>query len=286
MYDIFWWSSAMSRLDTKHAMAHVLELNRALLGTPAMPPEEVTTFNLVRRLAAAQARRGGAYGVALHSKPLEGGNRRRGILPSGADLELAVEVRPGAWANLVVQAKRQFTGTGGYDQWKRWQVDALRVWASANNRTPGMLLYNSALQPFTPPGPQPLVPMGSCCMKDIRCWGRNWPQWLPPDHRSALAVTLCILPSLPAALPGPLGGDRLAAGVVNGFAMPLECLFCDQVPRLVVKPQAPQWALALLEAAQAPPVLVPDTAQDDGDAPLRKVSSRLRQDRASAVSQF
>ena len=133
-----------------------------------------------------------------------------------------------------------------------------------------MLLYNSFLPLLTPPGRRPLVRMGGCCMTNTRCWGRNWPDWLPPDNRFALAVTLCLLPRLPARLPALLGGDGLHAGIVNNFAMPFECLFCNPPAGLAVEPQAPGWAAALLEVSDlAPPDFDQVLAADEAPEPLQ-----------------
>ena len=115
LFEEFWWASAMSRLDIRDAQNDVW--TRGVHGrSRAVPPEEVTTFNLVRRLAGLR-RASGGQSIALHSRPLEGGNRPVGRAPSGADMELAVEVAPGAWADFALQAKRFNPDSGRYDEW-------------------------------------------------------------------------------------------------------------------------------------------------------------------------
>jgi hypothetical protein len=249
MYDFFWWASAMARMDTRDSLAGVHELSVHLAHRLVAPPEEVTTFNLMRRLASTHARRGGSFAASLHSRSLEGGDRRRRILPSGADLQLAVEVSPGRWAHLVLQAKKLDAATGTYRQWKRWQVDALRLWASTHGGpVPGMLLYNTATTPFTPPGSGGTVVQGACCSSPLVCHGWRWPKWALPDRRSPLAITLCLFPTGVGTLPASLSGDGPSASAVNPHAMPLECIFCPRATRALHLASAPpSWAEDLLD---------------------------------------
>ncbi|WP_104524063.1 hypothetical protein [Blastococcus atacamensis] len=269
MYDYFWWASAMARMDTRDSLAGVHEIGVHLAHRLVAPPEEVTTFNLVRRLASSHTRRGGSFAAALHSRRLEGGDRSRGILPSGADLQLAVEVSPGQWAHLVLQAKKLDAGTGRYKSWERWQVDALRRWASTHGApVPGMLLYNSATPPFTSPGSGTAVALGACCSSPLTCHGWSWPTWTLPDRRSPLAVTLCLFPPDPAALPAALSGDGPSAVTVNPHAMPLECIFCrGSTLASGWTPAPPTWAVDLLARRPDPDQLdagtLVDTPPDD-----------------------
>src|SRR5262249_25847945 len=148
---------------------------------------------------------------------------------SGADLEIAIEVTPGTWIDLLLQAKRIFehtAGSGGvYDGWKADQINKLRYWAAHNgDRTPGMLLYNAEIPPFGPP--RHYVKLGGCDMNLLRCHGWRWPQWAPPDDRSPLGITLIILPKHGTPLVPALSGDALPANVANQYASPLECIFC------------------------------------------------------------
>lgn len=226
MFDVFWWCSAMARMDTRDSRAVLRERfpvdGGTSVRTAVIPPEETTTFNLVRRLAWWQKRKDGDWSAVLHSRALEG--RGRGQRPvSGADLELAVEVFPFVWVDLVLQAKRIYND-GKYRGWKESQVQQLRSWAAANNRTPGMLLYNAEVAPFG--GPQTKVTLGACCQSSTRCHGRRWPDWDQPNDRSPLAITLVILPDHGMELPKQLRGNCLSASAVNSYACPLECIFC------------------------------------------------------------
>jgi hypothetical protein len=199
-----------------------------------IPPEETTTFNLVRRLSAWWNGSSNDFVVALHSKGLEGGTKN--MPASGADLEMAVEVAPNVWVDLLLQAKRIYPDST-YKEWKQSQIDKLRHWAFLNNRTPGILLYNAEIPPFG--GPQTRVELGACCHPLVRCWGRDWPQspkggpWSAPNEKSPLAITLAILPDYSQPLSSDLHGDRLPTAVVNKYASPLECIFC---PSRVARP--------------------------------------------------
>jgi hypothetical protein len=229
MFDVFWWCSAIARMDTRDSFSLIWERfpDHGQTGTRQgiIPPEETTTFNLVRRLAYWQDRRGGPYAATLHSKALEGGTKRTPA--SGADLEMAVEVAPNVWVDLLLQAKRMYesgSGEGAYVEWKYGQLQKLRRWAAANDRTPGILLYNAAIPPFG--NPQTKVSLGACCRARVRCYGRMWPEWTSPNDKSPLAITLVILPDRGEALPPDLRNDSLLTGIANKYASPLECIFC------------------------------------------------------------
>lgn len=266
MYDVFWWAAALSRMDTRDAMAGVSELAPGSVTRRVAPPEEVTTFNLVRRLASAHRRHGGTSVVALHSRSLEGGHAPSGRRGSGADLQMAVEVAPGQWMDLVLQAKKQDPARGDYPRWERGQIDDLRSWALRHgNRLPGLLLYNTDAAPFCAPGPGTAVHLGRCCSTPNQCHGHEWPSWRLPDRRSSTAVTLCLLPPLPAPLDPAISGDRPPIADINDRAMPWECLFCPTLrPGLTLSPTPPAWAAELRErAAQGD---TQDADQDLGDA--------------------
>lgn len=259
----------MARMDSRDALNYVRERARSSTSSgsttlqPALPPEEVQTFNLVRRLASSHARRGGRFAAALHTKGLEGGNRRLGIPPSGADLELALQLPSGDWLDLILQAKRQFSN-GQYMQWESWQVTALRAWARSRGRSPGILLYNAPISPFGPP--QTWVTMGACCRTHLRCSGRRWPTWLPPDNRSPLAITICMLEDEDIAC---LLRDRPDVNYVNRHAMLFECLLCPSRPPSVLSSRhTPQWAAALLESASALESSLVTDEQANVDEPL------------------
>lgn len=272
MYREFWWASAMSRMDTRDSLATVIERGVHAYRRTA-PPEEVTTFNLVRRLAFWHARMGFDY-VALHSRPLEGGNRRTGRQPSGADLEMSIEVSPGRWIDLALQAKRLHPASGTYEGWNTTQINHLRRWANAHGgRTPGMLLYNAALAPFGPPGTFG-IPMGACCSGPVRCHGWRWPRWMPPDDRTPAAVTLVILDpeGVAPAAGSPSTLNNPTPGQVMPWMQPLECLFCPSAAnsthpsKIAASTRPPDWAQSLL--ATSPPVDdlgVAETAPADED---------------------
>lgn len=246
LFEVFWWSSALSRMDTRDAQANVW--TRHITGlAPSVPPEEVTTFNLVRRLVDRRAHSGG-LALALHSRPLEGGNRRTGRRASGADLELAVEVAPHHWVDIVLQAKRFDPRTGTYRGWSRVQNSNLITWAKAHGRRQAaMLLYNTADPPFTsPPGRSALF--NGCCSTTI-CHGWRWPTWGLPDGRSPLAASL--VPDI--TNPAVAGLANPTPARVASVAMPFECIFCPVARRRrrpsLVTGRLPAWARVLVDAA-------------------------------------
>jgi hypothetical protein len=262
VYGVFWWASAMARLDTRDTQAMMRERYPAHGKTyirEMFPPEEVTTFTLARRLCFKQQQRGGEVAAALHSRALEGGHKGRRS-PSGADLELAVQVEGGGWVDLLLQAKRIYRhrndGRGYYKEWKRKQVDNLRQWAwDHGGRTPGILLYNAEIPPFG--GLQEEVKLGGCCSSPIRCYGSKWPPRSMRYSGSPLAITLVVLPPVDKELPQELQGDAIAAHIVNKFASPLECISCScrhlsrnakfhgpdpGISGISVKDYTPEWA--------------------------------------------
>src|SRR5699024_10666804 len=249
-YKEFWWASALSRMDTRDALADVhsrlVPTGQQSIGSLVtdVPPEEVTTFNLVRRLVNRRTSAGGRA-IALHSRPLEGGNRKTGRKPSGCDLELAVEVGPGLWVDLALQAKKFLPHSGIYRGWSHNQNSNLIQWATRNgNRTPGMLLYNTEGSPFASPGSTTSV-LGACCTQPKRCHGWKWPgakgrEWSLPDDRTPMAVSLVLNQSSMLGMTNPTP-KQLAE-----VAFPLECIFCPNAP--LVTTRAPSWALTLLES--------------------------------------
>lgn len=249
-YKEFWWASALSRMDTRDALSDVhsrlVPTAQQSIGSlvVGVPPEEVTTFNLVRRLVNRRISAGGKA-IALHSRPLEGGNVRLGRKPSGCDLELAIEVRPGAWVDLALQAKRFLPAQGAYRGWSPTQNSNLIQWATSNGaRTPGMLLYNTEGAPFARPGSTTLV-FGACCTQPKRCHGSKWPgskghEWSLPDVRTPMAVSLVV------DQPSMRGLSNPTPQQLGKVALPLECIFCPCGPIGITG--APSWALKLLES--------------------------------------
>jgi hypothetical protein len=269
VYDVFWWCSAMARMDTRDTRSDLGDRypsGGATFIRSMLPPEEATTFAFVRRLATQYRKRGGAGVVSLHSRALEGGRAGKWP-PSGADIEMAVEVAPGTWIDLLLQAKRIFEPRTGQDSvyadWTVTQIRNLCHWAKHNgDRTPGMLLYNAEFSPFVPPSYD--VTLDGCGRSPVRCHGWRWPTWEPPDRRSPTAITLIALPSDPSEWPAPLSVEPMPAYLANQYASPLECIFCPGrlanasqtcggrtgPPVSMIKPknQIPGWAATLLAA--------------------------------------
>lgn len=262
IFEEFWWASALSRLDTRDAQSDVW-VRGVHYPFRTVPPEDVTTFNLVRRLAGRR-RVAGGLSIALHSRPLEGGNTATGRLPSGADLELAVEVAPGVWVDFVLQAKKFNPASGKYDGWDSAQNAHLVNWSrKSGRRGAGMLLYNSGDTPFTPPGQESLM-FNLCCSKTW-CHGWKWPRWGGPDGRSPLAISLIVDISDPriSGLNDPKPSD------IADMALPWECLFCPDAQRLALTSVVggqPDWAGLLLR--------LPDDEDTDAIADVNPQNAR------------
>ncbi|MCS5506767.1 hypothetical protein [Curtobacterium flaccumfaciens] len=161
LQELLWNVSMMARRGSQQTRAHVLQRDTKNRLVPAAQPEETTTNNLVRHL--------GFYGrnlgvrALLHTRSLEGGWTSKGTVkrkPSGADLELAIEVSPGTWFDLLLQAKAYKPRQATYDHWSPTQNNHLINWAKRDNRVPGMLLYNDLMQPFVNRAVEPM---------DFRC---------------------------------------------------------------------------------------------------------------------
>lgn len=275
----------MARMDTRDTRRDVKERypdHGMTFIRSMLPPEEITTFSFVRRIAFQLWKRDAPGVVAVHSKALEGGFARKRPA-SGADLELAVEVTPGNWVDLLLQAKRLYEPhpgkNGAYEGWKMDQIKKLRRWAARNgDRTPGMLLYNAEIPPFV--ATRHDVALGGCDMSPIRCHGYRRPVWDPPDRRSPTGITLLVLPRLPSRLPRVLSVDSLPADLANQYASPLECIFCPgrlatatstreeitKRPAVAIEPksQAPEWAAMLLAAVEG-------QADSEGARPTSRV---------------
>lgn len=230
-FDDVWYVSAKARTDTRLAMENVYQ--RQVGGKKLvrdMPPEEVTTFNLVSRLAAARKRAGGTA-VALHSRKLEGGvtskvpgqSARKTIhTASGADLEMAIEVRPNQWVDLVLQAKRFSFSNNTYKGWSRVQNQNLIDWARANgNRTPGMLLYNPWGQPFPKSHAEFTDLFGACCRSPkTLAQGVRSNGLMPPTNLSPMGVSLVVDRTVMICKSNPTPEQ------IQKNALPLECVFC------------------------------------------------------------
>jgi hypothetical protein len=163
-------------------------------------------------------------------------------------MELAVEVAPGAWADFALQAKRFNPDSGRYDEWDPVQNTDLVNWARADNRrAAGMLLYNTANNPFTSPGrPAPLF---NLCCSYTWCHGWRWPRWDLPDGRSPLAISIIVDVSNPSvlSLKAPTPKD------VADHALPFECLFCPSAQRLALAStigERPEWVRPIQEPTE------------------------------------
>jgi len=155
--ELLWNLSSLAMLNTKQTREHVLELDVNLIPRAARQPEETTTSNLLRQLGYL----GQNLGVVAiqHTRLLEGGYKTKPRakakakakstvrIPSGADLELSIEISPGKWLNLLLQAKA-LKPSGKYSAWKPAQNSNLIAWARSHNLVPGMLLYNDVVPPF------------------------------------------------------------------------------------------------------------------------------------------
>lgn len=155
LHELLWDVSfhAMKDIVTMDELVKTRGTNLAVTPTPM--DEEISTINLVRRLALLGRRLG--VTAVLHSRSLEGkytqavpGQR---TAPSGADLELNVEIAPGRWLDLLLQAKRLYPRqrvASRYDEWKQQQTANMVAWAATHgHRIPGLLLFNGLCQPFT-----------------------------------------------------------------------------------------------------------------------------------------
>lgn len=201
-----------------------------------IPPEEITTFNLV----LAMARRVAQYSPStaqlfLHSKGLEGtGTPMDG--PSGADLQIAIELAPKAWLDLAIQAKRFYLPSRGYEKWDPIQNQKLITWARRQNppMTPAMLLYNTESPPFpVVHGDTTDLFQGCRCSAD-RLLARGHRFWTGarranPGSWSPLAVSM-VLETSKFSLKSPSVDD------LKTVAFPWECLFCRSNPHIRIGP--------------------------------------------------
>lgn len=146
--ELLWNVSYQALLETMLTRQHVLERHSNLSVQPATEHEETTTSNLLRHIGY-YGQNVGAMAVQ-HTRTLEGGltlNGRQVIVPSGADLEVAIEVSPGRWLDMLLQAKA-LKPSGTYPSWSPQQNQRLIAWATGHSRVPGMILYNDLTPPF------------------------------------------------------------------------------------------------------------------------------------------
>jgi hypothetical protein len=226
MFDSLWWCSHAAMRDSVESRAEMTELfpdGGTIRSRGLATPEEVTTYNWVRRLTQRRRSLDLPVAVVHHSRSLEGGRPKRA--GSGADLEIAVQLRSGRWIDLLLQAKRLYesaSGTGVYQGWKASQIRAMRRWARTHGgRATGMLLYNADIPPFEPLNT--FVSQGACHTRQMQLVRDSAPP--SGDHLSSpLGLTVVLFPGLPTNLPARLNHDGLSADVVNRDAFPFECL--------------------------------------------------------------
>ena len=253
-FDIFWWCSSIAYRESWDARLMKERKGNGALRKGIQIPEEVTTFNFARQLASIHGKptrrhfkrifgHVGDARIAVHNKALEGGGAGR--VASGADLEMAIEVRSGSWVSLLMQAKRLYPG-GTYREWKPSQITKLKRWALAKGNTaPAMLLYNPSIAPFN----QRVNPidMGGCCHRKVLRSTAILPGYTPP-HPKAISPLTFTLACLRPRTQKNLTGKSPAAISVNKTALPLECIFCPAATdagresSIPTYESPPQWA--------------------------------------------
>ena len=153
IHSVLWDVSSDALRDASDMRSLVKERDSSLAFRGAQMPEEATTINLARRIAVAfSAGQRDRAAVVLHTRGLEGGNNSQGQ-KSKADLELCIEVAPGKYCDLVLQAKRLTVKSGsgpGYIGWDPSDNQQLIQWAHTNKQTPGMILYSEELPNLFP----------------------------------------------------------------------------------------------------------------------------------------
>lgn len=220
-------ASKLVRSDHRSAESVLRELtwsNHSLTIGVATPPEEFTTLRVAQQLALTWPQTARSVPVLLHSKGVEGGRSRLRRPPSGADLQISMEVRKNRWLNLLLQAKKHgsYGRRNGYGDWRSTQIQDLRNWARSHNQVPGMLLYNGG-PPFIS---NSRVLFDSCC--------RGWAHCCDTSPRDSveytrigctpLGITLMLLPK---RRPRSLMAADVKARDVNKLAVPWECLYCN-----------------------------------------------------------
>lgn len=153
IHSVLWDVSSDALRDATDMRSLVKERDSSLALRGAQMPEEATTINLARRIAVAfSAGQRDRAAVVLHTRGLEGGNNSQGQ-KSKADLELCIEVAPGKYCDLVLQAKRLSVKSGSSSKYMGWNPSdnqQLIQWAQTNKQTPGMILYSEELPNLFP----------------------------------------------------------------------------------------------------------------------------------------
>lgn len=282
--ELLWNVSYQALLETMLTRQYVLERHSKSLVTPATEHEETTTSNLLRHLGY-YGRKVGVVAVQ-HSRTLEGGLSKKGrqvIVPSGADLEVAIEVSPGLWLDLLLQAKA-LKSSRTYSSWSPQQNHKLISWATGHGRVPGMLLYNDLVPPFVGVAPPAIfadyacAAFGACPSVErtqLGVWGSS-PYCVGPD-RTPAGISLCLDEAAMLAKPASLA-------VIYDFHFQLEHLLHIAEHGLaidsgggtlndLVQPTRPSWATQLLESR---------VAQDQETVDVDRVHSADRATQAAA----
>ncbi|KAA1376343.1 hypothetical protein [Aeromicrobium fastidiosum] len=277
--ELLWNVSHQARWETGLTRNYVKEMHTDFTVTAATEHEETTTGNLLRHLAYY----GQQVGVLAvqHTKRLEGGYQRKGRqvhVPSGADLELAVEIGPGLWLNLLLQAKalKVSKSSATYSRWSPSQNQKLIDWANAHGRVPGMLLYNDLFPPFVSLAPPQHFPdyactaFGACpsvSRTQLGAWGTN--SHCVGPAMTPVGISMCLDEALMLAA-------KASPSLLRDFHFQIEHLLHDDEHGLAVDstgrtlgglatPNPPDWAARLLAARDAPAPEVLDVDRPDID---------------------
>jgi hypothetical protein len=294
MNELLWNVSWRAIGATSNTRGYVLERDSRLRLRPATEHEETTTSNLLRDIGYL----GQALGARAvqHSRKLEGGVSWRGqqiSVPSGADLELAIEVSPGRWLDLLLQAKA-LKPSGTYTSWSPEQNMKLIDWADDHGRVPGMLLYNDYVPPFvanpafvTSPDYK-CAAFGACTQvrrTQIGWWGLN-EHCFGPESTPA-GISMCLDIDLMLASPVPVSTMRASHFQLehllhdSEYSNPLGAggATLDEL----LRPTAPAWARQLLDEQ-----IQIDSGRDDGESTAAAGSPTTVEvaARASAVIPF
>lgn len=292
--ELLWNVSALAMHDTRHTREFVFERAANFVVKHSRENEETTTSNLLRNLGFLGQKMG--VRAVQHTRPLEGGRmkgNKQTIVPSGADLELAVEVSPGRWLDLLLQAKT-LKPSGTYDGWKPDQNKKLISWAANNGRVPGMLLYNDLVPPFIKTAPPKNVPDYECdafgaCLRGTRTqmgwWGSRYGHG---PMRTPSGISLCLDQAQMKAAAVPVTSMRKSHFQLEHLLHlgehknPVDAAGTTLRQLTTVGP--PSWAVELLEARVATDLDVnPSADADAADAPIAEVELSAR---ASVVVPF
>lgn len=280
--ELLWNVSYQAVLETMLTRRHVVERHSNLSVKPATEHEETTTRQNVGVLAVQ------------HTRTLEGGLARNGrqvVVPGGADLEVAIEVRPGRWLDLLLQAKA-LKPSGTYPGWSPQQNQKLIAWATGHHRVPGMMLYNDLTPPFVAQAPPAAIGDFACaafgaCPSVNRAQLGMWrsSSFCVGPARTPAGIGLCLDQALMLAKPA-------SPAVIHDCHFQLEHLLhtgehglaidaAGTTLNALVQPTRPAWATRLLESrvAQGRDALDVDRAAGD-DQPMEAAA------RMSAVIPF